>query len=114
MAASEIVAQVIDRDTPAGTVVTLAAANGDGNFYTNGSGRKFRIRNAGAAEIDLNVAIPFLRDGVASPPKTYTIPNDSNVHEFSPFPAATYGDVVQLTYEAVTSVTVAVVYDEVG
>lgn len=108
MAASELTSQEIDRD--AGTEITLAAANADGNYYTNGTTRCLRIANGGAGNITLTVAIPGSIDGVAKADKTYTIANDSAVYEFSPFPASIYGGTVNLSYSAVTSVTVAVVH----
>lgn len=85
-------------------------ANVDGNFYSNGTGMSFRISNGGAGSITLTVAIPGSIDGVAKADKTYTIPNDSKVYEFAPFPEEYYGDVVNLSYDVVTSVTVAVTY----
>jgi hypothetical protein len=109
MAATEITAQEIIR-TGTGKVVALAAANVDGNYYTNGSLRSLRISNGGAGAITLTVDIPIVLDGVAAADKTYSIPNDSNVHELAPFPSSVYGGVVNLSYSGVTSLTVAVTY----
>ena len=109
MAASEITVQEIVR-TGTGKVVTMEAANVDGNYYLNGSLRAFRISNASGGAITVTVDIPIVLDGVAAADKTYSIPNDSNVHELAPFPASVYGGTVNITYSGVTSLTVAATY----
>lgn len=98
----------------------LAAASGGGDSFPN-TGKEFiAIKNAGGAPITLTVVGSAGANndkcnfGVAGTPghdKTYSITNDSNVYVVGPFPVRPYADgsgLTQLTYSAVTSVTVEV------
>jgi len=95
-----------------GTLVTLAAASSGGDTFVNGTKRSLRVKNAAGGNLTLTVAIPGTTDAVANADKVYTIPNDSAIYEFSPFPVAIYSSTVTITYSSETSITVAVVYHE--
>lgn len=104
--------------TRAGVAQSLASAAGGGDSYPNTGKEKFMVKNAGAAPrtvtfkcsggdannrvCNMGVAASTGHDVAVS------VTNDSNVYSFGPFP--TYfndaNGLVQVTYSAVTSVTV--------
>lgn len=108
MAATILVPTQITRS---GITDTLAAANVDGNFYTN-TGKEFlEIYNASVGSI--NVIFAGVADGITVA-TLKTIAVGAGVRKkIGPFPTGTYNDAsnyVQITYSAVTTVTVAVYY----
>ena len=102
------------------TAANLAAAAGGGDSWANTGKEQFAIKNGGGGSI----TVTFKCNGgdgnnrvcnfnVAATPGhdvAQTIPNDSNIYLIGPFP--TYfndgSGLLQVTYSAVTTVTVAV------
>lgn len=106
MAASALTATPVVRT---GITDTLAAANVDGNFFTNTGREWLEVLNGSGGSI--NVIIAGVADGVTVT-ALRTIAVGAGVRKkIGPFPANTYNDAngqVQITYSAVTTVTVGV------
>jgi hypothetical protein len=95
----------------AGTTDTLAAANVDGNYFANTGKEWLEIANADASP--MNIVIKALVDGVSiSAFRTIAVAAGARkkIGPFSPSPYNDADNRVQVTYSAVTSVTVGVFY----
>ncbi len=108
MAASALVPVQITRT---GITDTLSAANVDGNYYTN-TGKEF-LEVANGSGGSINVIIGAYVDSTSITAfKTIAVGAGAR-KKIGPFPTSPYNDAsgyVQITYSAVTSVTVAVYY----
>ena len=108
MAASALVPVQIVR---AGIVDTLASANVDGNYYTN-TGKEFlEVANGSGGSINVIIGAYVDSTAIASF-KTIAVAAGAR-KKIGPFPTSPYNDAsnyVQITYSAVTTVTVAVYY----
>lgn len=106
MAATALVATQITR---AGITDTLAAANVDGNYFINTGANWLEISNGSGGSI--NVIIGAYVDSTSIVAfKTIAVGAGAR-KKIGPFPSSPYSDAsgyVQLTYSAVTSVTVGV------
>jgi hypothetical protein len=95
--------------TRAGVVDTLAAANVDGNFYTNTGANWLEVANGSG--VSINVVIGAYVDAtVVATFKTIAVAAGAR-KKIGPFPSNPYSDAsgyVQITYSAVTTVTVGV------
>lgn len=96
----------------AGAVITLAPANGGGDKFQAGPGLMLRVKNGDSGSHNVTVARPvpcsmgFNHDLVVAVAAGAT-------EEIGPFPSSEFADAlgfVNLTYSAVTSVTVGVVH----
>ena len=108
MAASALTVQEITR---AGVAITAAAANVDGNFFTNSGNIALRVINGGASPITVTVPAQANCDQGTKHDITVTVANGAT-KEIGPFQMRHYNDAsgyVQVTYSAVADVTVAAV-----
>lgn len=108
MAASALTPTQITRS---GVADTLAAANVDGNYYTNSGSTWFEVLNGDASPITVSVA--GVADGITvATLKQITVAAGAR-KKIGPFPSSPYNDAngrVQITYSSVTSVTVGAFY----
>lgn len=95
-----------------GTVVTYVAATAAGNSAENSFGMTFRVKNGGVGSINVtevaqaNCSHGFRHDIVVA------VPNDSVAKEIGPFRNDRFlnrDGLVEISFSAVTSVTVAAV-----
>lgn len=96
----------------AGITPTYAACAGGGDAFPN-DGRTFiQLKNTNAANRTVTVATQVTVDGKAVADDAIVIPLTSGDKMIGPFPPDIYNDangLVQLTYDAVTNLTVAAV-----
>lgn len=95
-----------------GIIVEYTPAAEDGNSFRNDFGAMLRVINSGAAEIDVTVKAQINCNHGFRHDLVVAIPNDDSVVEIGPFPNNRYlsrDGMVEVTYEDVTDVTVAVV-----
>lgn len=108
MAASALIPVQVTRS---GVADTLAAANVDGNYYTNGGSTWLEVLNSSIASI--NVIVAGLTDGITVVSlKTIAVGAGAR-KKIGPFPSTPYSDAngrVNITYSDVTTVTVGVFY----
>jgi hypothetical protein len=108
MAASALTPTQITR---AGIVDTLSAANVDGNYFANTGREWIEVLNGSGGSI--NVIFAGVTDGITVA-TLKTIAVAAGVRKkIGPFPSTPYSDAdgrVQVTYSAVTTVTVGVFY----
>lgn len=95
--------------TRSGIVDTLVAANVDGNYFLNTGANWLEVNNGSGGSI--NVIIAGVTDGITvTALKTIAVAAGAR-KKIGPFPSTPYSDssgYVQLTYSAVTTVTVGV------
>lgn len=95
----------------AGAVDSLSAASAGGDAIVGNTGKEWiDVNNGSASPITVTLTYPAttLVDGQAPAAKTITIPASSR-RKIGPFPPGLWNDVngkVQITYSAVTTVTV--------
>jgi hypothetical protein len=98
--------------TKAGVLQTLTAAGAGGDSFQNTGREFFAVRNAGGASINVTFTGPNPDNwGVTgvSHDVVAACTNDSNIRIFGPFEPSRFNDAnsrVQVTYSAVTTVTV--------
>lgn len=115
MAATELTVQTMGREDGDNVIDFDAddvAANADGNYFDNRSGRVWiYAANAGVSSITISVEITQDVDGEIPDPKEIVVGAGKRVG-FGGFNPADYNDedgYVNLTYSAVTDLTVAAV-----
>ena len=92
----------------AGVVVSDgAAASVSGDTFVNSGAEMFAVFNGDASPKTVTFETVITIDGFAVPDRSVTIPN-GETWLIGPFPPAIYGNVVSVTYSAVTSVEVKV------
>lgn len=104
---ADLTVQEVDRD---GLNPTYASAAGGGDAFVNDGKTWLHIKNGDVSSKTVTIATAKTVDGLAVADRDVTIPA-SEERLIGPFPPTTYNDgdgKVQLTYDAVTSVTVAV------
>src|ERR1017187_2546404 len=102
-----LTAQTIAR---AGVVPTYNAAGAGGDTFANTGNEFVLIKNGDSGTHVVTIAIPALVDGFAVTSRTVSIVAGAQ-KAIGPFPKGTYNDsggLVHLTYDGVTSVTIAV------
>jgi len=108
MAASALTVQEITR---AGVAITAAAANAEGNFFTNSGNIALRVINGGTSSITVTITAQAACDQGTKHDLVVTVASGAT-KEIGPFPMRHYNDAsgyVKVTYSAVTDVTVAAV-----
>ena len=93
----------------AGLEATYDACNADGNYFANTGNEFIHIVNAAVADQTITIATPATVDGLAVADRSVVV-TASEERFIGPFPTATYNDGdgrVQLTYDAVVTLTVA-------
>ena len=108
-AASEITVQTLAR---AGLSATYEACDTNGNYFTNDGMTFIHIKNANAGTPTLTIATANTVDGLAIADRTVTMFATTGDKMIGPLPASVYNDAngrVQLTYSAVTDLTIAVI-----
>lgn|SRR5574337_380684 len=93
--------------TPAGIALTEVAAAAGGDTYANTGLEMLYVNNAGASPCNITVAAPKLCNQGFNHPLIVTVAAGAK-HYCGPFEPSRYGNTVSLTYDQVTSVTVAV------
>jgi hypothetical protein len=93
--------------TQAGVALTTAPATGAGDSYANTGQEIIYVDNAGASPCNMTVAAPKLCNQGFNHPLVVTIPAGTK-HYCGPFEVARYGSTVNLTYDQVVSVNIAV------
>ena len=95
-----------------GAAVALAAANADGNYFANNTGRTvLLVKNAGAGSVNVTVNSQRACDQGFDHDLVVAVANDSVIVAIGPFTTSRFNDGdgrVQITYSGVSSVTVAV------
>jgi len=94
-----------------GLEATYNTAAGGGDAFINTGNEFVHIKNDDASSKDITFATPAEVDGLAVADRVVSIPAGED-RMIGPFPASTYNDTagkVQITYSAVTSVTIAVI-----
>lgn len=89
---------------------TYSACAAGGDEFVNNGDEFIHIKNGHTAEQTVTITTPATVDGLAVADRAVAIPNGEE-RIIGPFPKATYDDSagkVQLTYDAVTSLTIAV------
>ena len=102
-----LTAQLIAR---AGLTPSYAACTAEGDEFVNTGSEFIHIKNGHSATQIVTIATPRTVDGLAVAERTVSILATSE-QLIGPFPAGTYNDSagkVQLTYDAVVSLTIAV------
>ena len=98
--------QTISRD---GLEATYDAAAGGGDEFTNSGDEFIHIKNGDVSAMTLTIVTQATVDGQAVGDRTVAVPAGEE-RIVGPFPTGTYNDgtgKVQLTYSAVTSLTIA-------
>jgi hypothetical protein len=90
----------------AGVSVVGQAANGGGDSFVN-TGKEVLVIYNGGSSITLTIATSQTSDGLAVADRAVTVGASARL-AIGPFPRYAYGSTVNLTYSAVTSVTVGV------
>lgn len=91
--------------------LTMASAAGGGDEFVNDGKTFFVINNGGGAQITVTFATPQTVEGLAVADGALTV-DAGEIGMAGPFPTRTFNDSdgkAQITYSAVTSVTVAAV-----
>ncbi|GIW81490.1 MAG: hypothetical protein KatS3mg105_3297 [Gemmatales bacterium] len=94
-----------------GVDLSPVAANAGGDEFVNNGRELLYIKNASGSSITLTVQTPVTVDGLAVSDRQITV-GAGEEKIIGPFPKGTYNDGnghVQLSYSAVTSVTVSVI-----
>lgn len=97
--------------TRAGIVDSLSAANVDGNYFTNTGSIWIEVANGSGGSINVIIGAYVDSTAIASF-KTIAVAAGAR-KKIGPFPSSPYNDAdgrVQITYSAVTSVTVGAFY----
>ena len=95
----------------AGIVPTYNAASAGGDSFPNDGGTLLHFKNTNAAARNVTIATQITVDGKAVADDVINIPATTGDKMVGPFPSGIYNDVngrVQLTYDAATNLTVAV------
>lgn len=95
----------------AGVEPSYAACAGGGDEFVNTSKEFVHIKNGAGATQTVTFATPATVDGLAVANRDVAIPAGEE-RMIGPFPASTYSDAnakVQMTYDAVVTLTIAVV-----
>ena len=90
---------------------TYGSAAAGGDEFANSGDEFIHIKNGDASSHTLTIETPATVDGLAVADRTVSIPAGEE-RMVGPFQAATYNDsggLVQLTYDGVTSVTIAII-----
>lgn len=93
-----------------GTAITAASAAGGGDSFANSGKEMIWIKNGDSSSMTLTIATNATTDGLTVPNRTVAVAAGAT-KLIGPFPTPIYNDVngnVQLTYSAVTSLTVAI------
>lgn len=96
----------------AGIIPTYAAAAGGGDVFPNSGEEFIHVKNGHSAPITVTVVSQSTVDGLAVADRAVVIANASE-KMIGPFPASVYNDAngrVNLTYDLVTALTIAVVH----
>lgn len=94
----------------AGLTPSYASAAGGGDEFANTGIQFAHIKNGSGGDIVVTIATPNSVDGLAIADRTVTVSAGSE-EMIGPFPVAHYNDAnskVQLTYDGVTSLTIAI------
>lgn len=97
--------------TSAGVLLSTASAAGGGDSFSNTGDQFLYVNNGGGSPITVTITVQntaYLREVVGN--RTVSVSNGT-AKLIGPFPPALFNDssgLVQITYSAVTSVTVAV------
>ena len=105
---AELAVQQISRT---GLSPTYAACGAGGDEFVNSGDEFIHIKNGHTGTQTVTIATPATVDGLAVADRDVAVPSGEE-RMIGPFPAATYNDgdsKVQLTYDAVTLLTIAVV-----
>ena len=97
--------------TRAGITPTYAAAAGGGDSFPNDGQTFVQFKNTNAAARNVTIATQVTVDGKAVADDVINVPLTTGDVMVGPFPPGIYNDVngrVQLTYDAVTNLTVGV------
>jgi hypothetical protein len=109
MAASALTVQAIANT---GTVVTLAAANVDGNWFINNGKTFLEVANGGGSPINVIIDSPITCNQGGTHDVTVAVAAGATKH-IGPFEKGQFNDTttgyVNITYSGVTSVTIAAV-----
>lgn len=90
---------------------SYASAAGGGDEFVNTGEEFIHIKNGDGSSHTVTIETPNLVDGLAIADRAVAIPGGEE-RMIGPFPTSTYNDAnqkVQLTYDAVTSVTIAII-----
>ena len=104
---AELTVENITRD---GLNPTFNAANAGGDSFANTGDEIIHVKNGSGGAIDVTIVTQATVDSQAVADRVVNVPAGEE-RVIGPFPKATYndsGDLVQLTYSGVTSLTVAV------
>ncbi len=96
----------------AGIAPTYAAADVAGDNFVNDGRIMIHLKNTNAAVRNVTVITQMVVDGKAVADDLIAIPATTGDKMIGPFPPTIYNDVngkVQLTYDAVTNLTIAVI-----
>lgn len=107
MAASELTVAAVVKG---GVSYAEAAANADGNYFTNTGAEIVLVKNGGGSPITVTVVTQNTSDGLAVADRTVSVAAGGSI-ALGCWPRTIYNDAnarVQLTYSGVTSVTVKV------
>ena len=105
---AEITAQTISRT---GLNTTYAAAAGGGDEFVNNGDEFIHIKNGDGSPHTVTIVTAATVDGLDVDDRAVAIPAGEE-RMIGPFAASTYNDAngnVQLTYDAVTSITIAII-----
>ncbi len=95
----------------AGLETTYAACDAGGDEFANSGDEFIHIKNDAVAEQILTIETAATVDGLAVADRTVAIPA-SEERMIGPFPTSAYNDgddLVQLTYDAVVTLTIAII-----
>ncbi len=97
------------KPSPTGLNPSYAAASGGGDQFANDGDTFLHVKNGGGSSINVTIASPTACSHGGTHPLVVAVPN-AGERLIGPFPKARHDDangMVQVTYSAVTSVTVA-------
>jgi len=97
--------------TRAGIEPTYEACGAGGDEFANAGGELVHIKNGAGAEQIMTIVSQATVDGLAVADRTVAIPAGEE-RVVGPFPTATYNDgdgLVQLTYDAVVTLTIGII-----
>lgn len=104
-------ALTVETSSRSGLTPTHNACDAGGDEFVNDGGVMVWVTNGGASERTVTIVSQETVDGLAVADRTVAVPAGEE-RLIGPFPVSTYNDAnskVQLTYDAVTSLTIAVI-----
>lgn len=107
MAASQLTVQQIAQT---GVVPTYTSADTNGNYFSNNGYCFLHVKNASGGSINVTIVTPVTQSGLALADQVVAVAAGAE-KMIGPFAPATFNDssdVVNVTYSAVTSITVGV------